>query len=217
MRTLNGLAEGARSLTLRPISCRRPFGVTSIAMNRMMNGTLRSMPRSTSSPANSLEISFWTTPTIRPPTKAIGMDWKRPIAAAPKACTTSSESTLTSSWKVTEAKSTPEIAANIEPMIHAVRRTFAGAVPAMSSSCGLSTTPRIATPSRERRKNRASPTAAATPMPMSMTLSQLTETLETLKACSCGRNGSKVSCSEPQIRITIERTATSRPTVATIL
>ena len=46
------------------------------------------------------------------------------------------------------AMSTPDIAANTVPMIHAQRRTAIGLVPVTFTSSGLSTTARIATPSR---------------------------------------------------------------------
>jgi hypothetical protein len=47
----------------------------------------------------------------------------------------------------------PDSAANAEPIIHACVRTRAGLVPARSRRSGLSTTPRMATPVFENRKN----------------------------------------------------------------
>ena len=59
----------------------------------------------------------------------------------------------------------PDRAANVHPMIHATRRTAFGLVPVTSSNSALSTTARIAVPTRVRRRNRYRPTAASSDTP----------------------------------------------------
>ena len=87
------------------------------------------------------------------------------MAAAPNAWTISRVSTVASRFRV-GASRTPARTAKLEPMIQAHRRTVAGLVPPRSRSSGLSTTPRMARPSRVRRKNTNKATVAASAMPV---------------------------------------------------
>jgi hypothetical protein len=88
---------------------------------------------------------------------------KRPMAAAPNDCTTSSVSTIESRLTL-GASSTPERQTKTEPTTQAARRTAIGDVPVIASNVGSSTTPRMARPSRDRLKNtvRASVASRAT-------------------------------------------------------
>ena len=86
-----------------------------------------------------------------PPTKVSGMLEKAPTAAAPNACTTRNVRP-TALRPISGATRTPERAANVEPMTQEARRTRCGSVPCMARRSGSSTTPRIATPVRVKRK-----------------------------------------------------------------
>lgn len=77
--------------------------------------------------------------------------------------------------------------AKVEPMIHAHRRTATGFVPAVSSSSGLSTTPRIARPSLANRKKRESAAVETSAIRAMMTRSQLTAASARVNAFDVGR------------------------------
>ena len=109
--------------------------------------------------ARYLVASEAMTPTASPPRKVNGRLENRPMATAPKAWTTSSVRRAASRPR-TGAMRMPDAAAKVAPMTHAAVRTRVGSVPTMSSSVGLSTTARIVTPSRLRRRNSHSPPAA---------------------------------------------------------
>ena len=70
------------------------------------------------------------------------------MAAAPNACTTSRVRTIESRFTL-GASSTPDRHTKVDPTTHAARRTAMGEVPVIASSVGSSTTPRMATPSRD--------------------------------------------------------------------
>ena len=73
------------------------------------------------------------------------------MAAAPKACTT--KRVMISALRLNEGASrSPAMEANMVPMTQAQRRTATGFVPVMETRSGLSTTPRMATPIRTKRK-----------------------------------------------------------------
>ena len=88
---------------------------------------------------------------------------KKPMAAAPNACTTRNVRAMGSS-PINGTISTPDSAANVEPMIHEMRRTRDGLVPWMSSRSGSSTTARMAMPSRVNRNSAYSAATATTEM-----------------------------------------------------
>jgi hypothetical protein len=90
-------------------------------------------------------------PIASPPARVSGRLVNRPMAAAPKAWTMSRVRTFGSSGTL-GASSTPDIAANTQPITQAQRRTRSGLVPARPSRSGSSTTARIALPRRAVRK-----------------------------------------------------------------
>ena len=137
----------------------------------------------------------------------------RPIAAAPNAWTTSRVSTVASRFRVGASK-IPPATAKLEPMIQAHRRTAAGLVPPRSSSSGLSTTPRMARPSRVSRKNRNRATVAASAMPVMIIWSSPTNTPPILTVC-CGSQAGKVRASVPNVAEKKPWTTRTRPIVAT--
>ena len=92
-------------------------------------------------------------PISSPPRNVSGMLEKPPMAAAPTAWRTRNVRTMAFSPS-TGRISTPVSAANVHPIIDAVRRTDRALVPCSPTSSVSSTTERIATPVRDRRKNR---------------------------------------------------------------
>src|ERR1700722_2093471 len=93
------------------------------------------------------------TPINSPPPNVRGRLVNAPMAAAPnEEMMMVRKSPAESSAKI-GPKKMPDTAAKHDPMIHAQRRTMFGLVPMTSSRGGLSTTARIWTPMRARRKN----------------------------------------------------------------
>ena len=108
----------------------------------------------------------------------------------------------------------PARVAKMVPMIQAHRRTAAGLVPPRSSSSGLSTTPRMASPSRVSRKNRNRATVAASAMPVMIIWSSPTNAPPMLTV-SWGSHAGKVRASVPNVAEKNPWTARTMPTVAT--
>jgi len=152
-RTRAGAVRGRRSrLTVGVCAARSRRGNTSSTTKSTRKGTAGGRPASTPD-VNHFVDSDASTPMTRPPTKASGRLRNAPSAAAPKAWTTSRVNKMGSSGS-NGANSRPASAAHPTPIIHARPRTRAGLVPASSSSCGSSTSARIAAPVRVMRRKR---------------------------------------------------------------
>ncbi len=118
---------------------------------RTKNGRLAGNPLSQLIDTAYLVERAPATPMKMPPRKVRGRLEKYPMAAAPKACTTSI--VMTSASRLREgASNRPAIDAKTIPMIQAQRRTRTGFSPVIDTRSGLSTTPRMAAPRRTWRK-----------------------------------------------------------------
>src|SRR6202012_483656 len=99
-------------------------------------------------------------PSPIPPNQVSGRFENPPIAAAPNASTISSVSVVESRGTL-GASSRPDSVAEKHPMIQAHRRTLTGLIELRLINPGLSTTARIATPSRVARRKTYSSTVNA--------------------------------------------------------
>ena len=140
---------------------------------------------------------------------------KYPMAAAPKAAKTAVVRATPSKVRV-GAKNRPATEANTVPMIQAQRRARAGSSPLIDTSSGLSTTPRMTTPSRTDRKNQYRTPDAITEMTNRITCSQVTLTPRILTV-DCERKWGNVGGLLPNHSWASESTMRINPTVDTTL
>ena len=139
---------------------------------------------------------------------------KYPIAAALKACTTSSVRASALSWRL-GAISSPDSAAKDDPIIQASRRTPTELVPVTDSRSGSSTTARSSTPRRVNRRNAYSAPAAAKPTTATMICSHSTLT-SSMRTVVVGRNDGKTPDVVLNMMPVIETIHTISPTMAPI-
>ena len=127
-------------------------GNKSNTANKTMNGRLSGSPESHRTSSTYFFERSATTPMRTPPANVRGMLLKAPSAAAPNAWTTRNVSTM-AFRPMNGSTSTPESAANVEPMIQDVNRTRVGLVACIATRSGSSTTARMAIPVRAKRKS----------------------------------------------------------------
>ena len=109
-----------------------------------------------------------TSPINNPPKNVNGRLFNRPMIAAANAARISSVRVCTSRVASSSARKMPATAAIAEPNAHENIETIPGLMPLRPASSRLSTTARIATPSRVRESSTLSPSARPRPTTMVM-------------------------------------------------